>query len=89
MKEQKAWAMNGYIAMILVIALFIAAGRLLSQTNLWGILPLVLGMILLSGIQVTQPNNAFVVVFFGSYVGTIREPGLWLTMPFSNVHRFG
>lgn len=83
MKEQKAWAMNGFLALILVIALLVSGVMLLTKINLWGILPLVLAIILLSGIQVVQPNKAFVVVFFGSYIGTIREPGLWLTVPFS------
>ncbi len=83
MKEQKAWAMNGFLALILVIALWVSGVILLTKTNLWGILPLVLGTILVSGLQVTQPNKAFVVTFFGSYIGTIREPGFWLTMPFS------
>lgn len=83
MKEQKAWAMNGFLALILVLALFASGILLLIKINLWGILPLVIGIVLLSGIQVVQPNKAFVVVFFGSYIGTIREPGLWVTIPFS------
>ncbi len=83
MKEHKAWAVNGFLALILVIAFFVSGTMLLIKLNLWGILPLVLGFILLTGIKVVQPNKAFVVVFFGSYIGTLREPGLWLTVPFS------
>lgn len=83
MKEQKAWAVNGFLALILVLAFFVSGTLLLVKLNLWGILPLVLGFILLTGIKVVQPNKAFVVVFFGSYIGTLREPGMWLTVPFS------
>ncbi|GAB6173126.1 SPFH domain-containing protein [Paradesulfitobacterium aromaticivorans] len=83
MKEHKAWAVNGFLALILVIAFFASGIMLLIKLNLWGILPLVIGIILLTGIKVVQPNKAFVVVFFGSYIGTLREPGLWLTVPFS------
>lgn len=83
MKEQKAWAVNGFLALILVLAFFVSGTLLLLKLNLWGILPLVLGFILLTGIKVVQPNKAFVVVFFGSYIGTLREPGMWLTVPFS------
>ena len=86
MKEQKAWAVNGFLALILIIALFASGIMLLLKTNLWGILPLVIGVIILTGLQVVQPNKAFVIIFFGSYIGTIREPGLWLTIPFS-VHK--
>lgn len=83
MKEHKAWAINGFLALILVLALFLAGVFMLKQNYLWGILPLVIGVILASGILVVQPNKAFVIVFFGTYIGTIREPGLWLTVPFS------
>lgn len=83
MKEHKAWAINGFLALILVLALFLAGVFMLKQNYLWGILPLVIGVILASGILVVQPNKAFVIVFFGSYIGTIRESGLWLTVPFS------
>lgn len=83
MKEHKAWAMNGFLALILVLALLISGILMLTKNNLWGILSLVIGVILASGIQVVQPNKAFVVVFFGSYIGTLREPGLWLTIPLS------
>ena len=37
-----------------------------------------------SGFTTVEPNQAVVVVFFGRYVGTIREPGFWWTIPFSN-----
>lgn len=29
-----------------------------------------------------QPNQAKVVTFFGKYIGTIRDNGLFLTVPF-------
>ena len=83
MKEKQAWSVNGFLALIIVLALLASGIILLTKTNLWGILPLVLGIILLSGIQVVQPNKSFVAVFFGSYIGTMREPGLWLTVPFA------
>jgi regulator of protease activity HflC (stomatin/prohibitin superfamily) len=83
MKEQKAWAMNGYFPAIIILAMFIAGTALLIQINLFGILLLVLGIILVTGILVVQPNKAYAITFFGSYIGTIREPGLWFTIPFS------
>lgn len=81
MKEKKAWVLNGYLAMILILALFIGGTALLTQTKLSGIWLLVLGVLLITGIQVVQPNKAYAVTFFGSYIGTIREPGLWFTLP--------
>ena len=83
MKEKKAWALNGYLAMILILALFVGGTALLIQTNLTGIWLLVLGVLLITGIQVVQPNKAYAITFFGSYIGTLREPGLWFTLPLS------
>lgn len=52
------------------------------QFILGGVLILI-GLLLSSGIVVVQPNKSYVITFFGSYTGTIREPGLWLTIPLS------
>lgn len=86
MKEQKAWAMNGYPIVVIILVMFIAGPALFIQGNLFGILPLVLGVIFLTGTIVVQPNKAYAITFFGSYIGTAREPGLWFTIPFS-VHK--
>ncbi|MBY6268117.1 SPFH domain-containing protein, partial [Parageobacillus thermoglucosidasius] len=36
---------------------------------------------LASGITIVQPNQAKVLIFFGRYLGTIRDSGLFLTVP--------
>ncbi|GER67875.1 membrane protein [Weizmannia acidilactici] len=38
---------------------------------------------LASGISVIQPNQALVVTFFGHYIGSIRESGIYMTVPLS------
>jgi regulator of protease activity HflC (stomatin/prohibitin superfamily) len=42
----------------------------------------VVWLIHLAGYLVVNPNEARVVVFFGNYVGTIREAGFWYGNPF-------
>lgn len=83
MNEKKAWAVNGYVALILVLALLIGGVALLVQENLVGILLIILGIFLATGVFVVQPNKAYALVFFGNYLGTIRQPGLWLCVPFA------
>jgi regulator of protease activity HflC (stomatin/prohibitin superfamily) len=83
MKERKAWAMNGYLIFFIVLIMFITGTVLLIQTNFLGVLLLVVGVVLASGILVVQPNKAYAIIFFGSYLGTIREPGFWFAVPFS------
>ncbi|EHL08832.1 SPFH/Band 7/PHB domain protein [Desulfitobacterium hafniense DP7] len=84
MKEKKAWVLNGYLAVVVVLASLIGGTALLIQTQFaLGIALILIGVILSSGIVVIQPNKSYVITFFGSYIGTIREPGLWLTIPLS------
>jgi len=82
MKERKAWTLNGALGVILVLALLIAGIALILQENfVAGTIALAVGLIGSSGIFVVQPNKAFALVFFGRYVGTLRESGLWLSVP--------
>jgi len=37
-----------------------------------------------SSLMIVQPGHTKVVRFFGSYVGTIRRPGLWWTVPLAD-----
>ena len=83
MKEKSAWSLNGFLVLIMVLALLGTGITLLINLKLFGIVLLAVGIILMTGIQVVQPNRAYAVTFFGSYIGTIREPGLWFTLPFS------
>ncbi|TGE35028.1 SPFH domain-containing protein [Desulfosporosinus fructosivorans] len=83
MIEKKAWAVNGYLALILMLALLIGGIALLIQENLVGIPLIIIATILGTGILVVQPNKSYTLVFFGSYIGSLREPGLWLSVPFA------
>lgn len=82
MNERKAWTINGVLGVIIVLALLIAGVALLIQENfITGLIVLTVGVLGSSGIFVVQPNKAYALVFFGRYVGTIRESGLWLSIP--------
>ncbi|SCW30999.1 Regulator of protease activity HflC, stomatin/prohibitin superfamily [Paenibacillus tianmuensis] len=85
MKERKAWVMNGFLGLLLVLAMVGGGLYLLiteASTTL-GIVLIVLSVLPLSSLTVVQPNQAMVVTFFGSYAGTLRESGMWVTVPFS------
>ncbi|TXK77566.1 SPFH domain-containing protein [Paenibacillus sp. N3.4] len=85
MKETKAWSLNGFIGLILFL---IGAGfgiYLLTQDQVAiGVTLIILGILFVSTITAVQPNEASVITFFGSYLGTIRKSGLWLIVPFSS-----
>lgn len=84
MNEKRAWRINGFIGLFLTLA-FLSLGiyLLVNEQYVIGGITLTISIILLSGIDVVQPNNAAVIIFFGKYVGSIRENGLFMTVPFT------
>ncbi|MBP1154357.1 MULTISPECIES: SPFH domain-containing protein [unclassified Paenibacillus] len=84
MKERNAWVINGFLGVLLILAMEVLGLILLINGYIpLGIVLILASTPLLSAITVIQPNQAMVVTFFGSYAGTIRESGLWMTVPFS------
>jgi regulator of protease activity HflC (stomatin/prohibitin superfamily) len=84
MHETTAWKANGFFG-ILYMAIALLGGIYLFASEhviLGGILLLFL-IIIASGITVVQPNEAYIVTYFGKYKGTIRNSGFWISVPFS------
>ncbi|MBP3040460.1 SPFH domain-containing protein [Bacillaceae bacterium Marseille-Q3522] len=82
MKEKKAWYMNGFLGILLILVSLIAAVLLLvNELILPAIVLVLLAVLLASGVTIVQPNQAKVVIFFGHYLGTIRESGMFITVP--------
>ncbi|ACJ33939.1 SPFH domain-containing protein [Anoxybacillus flavithermus] len=85
MKEKRAWYVNGFIALFFIIVLLAGAvWRFFMNMEL--ALPIsfvFLAFLLSTGMTMVQPNQAKVVIFFGKYIGTIRDSGLFLTVPLS------
>jgi regulator of protease activity HflC (stomatin/prohibitin superfamily) len=83
MEERNAWKMNGFL--MLLIALLILAAAIYAFVQLQiagGVVLTVLFVIIVSGIVVIKPNEAKVLTFFGKYVGSVRESGIWMVTPF-------
>ena len=83
--EKPAWALNGWLG-VLVVAACIAGIVLLAHSSIKGLiaLPTVVGVIVLASLTIVQPGQTKVVRFFGRYVGTLRKPGLSWLLPFSD-----
>ena len=85
MTEKSAWKGNGFIGLLLFLLL--TGGGIYAFVVEWivvGNLAETAAMVLLTMFTVVQPNQANVVTLFGAYKGTIRDSGIWLTVPFSN-----
>jgi len=95
MKETNAWKINGVFAILLVLIFVgITAGSfyLLDSESqplyaIPGILGCILAVITLSSIKVVQPNQAVTLTFFGRYIGSVREAGFWMTVPFTTAKK--
>ncbi|MCL1840587.1 MAG: SPFH domain-containing protein [Propionibacteriaceae bacterium] len=93
-EERPAWHIPGGLGLLGVIVLLIigvllvvvgagsqGGGQVAGIT--FGIIIFFIGLLAFSTIKINAPGQTRVLQFFGTYIGTIRKPGLWLTRPFS------
>lgn len=81
-ERKPIFALNGFLG-IIMIAVLIGLGiyGLVLEMFVAGVILILLGVLLSTGITMVNPNQAVVLTFFGKYVGSIRDNGLWLTVP--------
>jgi hypothetical protein len=84
-QERPAWAISGWIG-VLIIAVCVGAAILLGSSSVPGLIavPIVVGSIVFSSLIIVQPGHTKVVRFFGSYAGTARRTGLWWIVPLAD-----
>jgi len=84
MREREAWTMNGFVGILAIIILLGSTiFSFIHQQILIGIICLIIAILLGSGITLIQPNQSVVVIFLGKYMGSIRQEGIVITVPFS------
>ncbi|HJV46944.1 MAG TPA: SPFH domain-containing protein [Bacillota bacterium] len=83
MTDNQVFRMNGFLALILSLLSLLVGAYLIVNENITAILFFIIGVSLLSGLTIIQPNQAIVVMFFGKYLGVIKESGFSCTVPFS------
>lgn len=94
-KEFPARPMSGALMLIVALALFVGAILAFIQGGThhdpaFGGLGAALMLVLLltvPGFFVVEPNMGRLLVLFGRYRGTVREPGFWYTNPFTSKKR--
>jgi regulator of protease activity HflC (stomatin/prohibitin superfamily) len=92
-RHVKAWSgALGLVTSLLLAALainYLVAAISRSEPGLLIVsIPLLLVAILAAaGLFTVQPNQAVVLILFGTYVGTVRDSGWWWTNPFNTRKR--
>ena len=89
MREKRAIYINGYAGIVGLVVLALV-GLFFFYLGMWqakvwalflSIFLWLIALLLLSSATVVSPNQAKVILFFGQYLGTIRENGFFLTIP--------
>ncbi|MFB5509750.1 SPFH domain-containing protein [Enterococcus casseliflavus] len=89
MTEKQTSHVNGYLALVVLIGLLVGGGYLFYHGFVnESVLEIVLSILLwivsflfLSSLTIVQPNQAKAILFFGQYLGTIKDNGLFVTTP--------
>jgi len=92
--EQPAWRANGFLLLLINLVFFfwsvlgiITAARLDDTSPVgplgFGIVGMIVASIMTGGFFVVHPNESRVLIFFGRYVGSVRDSGFWWTNPFT------
>ncbi|GAB2764613.1 SPFH domain-containing protein [Rhabdobacter roseus] len=77
MKEKELRSQSGYLFLALGLLLLGAGAYLVSLQQIFvGVLSGLIGFFVLIGLSVINPNEAIVAIFFGDYMGTMRQNGL-------------
>src|ERR1700693_522977 len=85
-RERKAWAINGWLGVLVIAACIAATVVLLQHHSVRGFaaVSIVVGVVILAALVIVQPGQTRVVRFFGSYVGTVRRTGLSWILPLTD-----
>ncbi|ALS35910.1 hypothetical protein ABID30_000582 [Enterococcus rotai] len=89
MEEKKTFHVNGYIALVVLIILLVIGSYsfYVGVTNerfsmiTIGFVLWVISALFLSSLTIVSPNQAKAILFFGQYLGTIKDNGLFVTTP--------
>jgi len=82
MEEYKAWKLNGFLGIALLIGgTGLAVVFLIIQQFILGGLLIAVVCLMATGIIIVQPNQATALTFFGRYMGSVRDSGFWMTVP--------
>ncbi|MEK3884236.1 SPFH domain-containing protein [Paenibacillus sp. PL2-23] len=94
MREKRALYVSGYLGLLVAIVAGIggAALTIVQATSdspsgiiiTVGLTLVILSLLMLSSFVIVQPNEAKVITFFGTYIGTITESGLWMVLPLTS-----
>ncbi|RUA08250.1 MAG: SPFH domain-containing protein [Flavobacteriia bacterium] len=83
MKEEKIITFsNGYIFLFLALLLIFGGVYGAFNINNFFVISTVIGVFMLPGFFLVNPNTSKVILLFGKYIGTVKENGFYWANPF-------
>lgn len=83
MKEKSYSPINGYLAItVILIMIGYPVYEMIAFENFWWAILAGIGLFLLPGLMVVNPNESMVMVLFGAYKGTVKKNGFFWVNPF-------
>lgn len=90
--ETKSWNINSFAIALIVLLFLIGSGILFSQgvidnkvvNPIFASISIVLFTLAITastGFFIVQPNQAQVLILLGNYIGSVRQPGFYWTIP--------
>ena len=86
MVEKELRSISGYLLFVMGLVLLFGGIIYIFQTGsvLGGAIASLVGLVVLIGLTVVNPNEAVVTTFFGDYMGTMKQNGLRWVNPLFN-----
>ncbi|MGX7024434.1 SPFH domain-containing protein [Vagococcus hydrophili] len=89
MKEKNTFHINGYLGLLILLIMVLSGGFLFYLTvmnetigtAIFGAVIWIIAGLFFSSLTIVSPNEAKAILFFGKYLGTIKENGLFITTP--------
>ncbi len=91
MRERNTFTMNAYAGFLIALGLIGLSVYLITPaqnatslsviSGTIAVLLLIIAFLLLISIRIIEPNQARVIMFLGTYLGTIRKSGVFMTVP--------
>lgn len=85
--------MSGFLALIIALALLAIAVYCFINTPfgtvypVFGVISALLFIFFMKGLMIIQPNHSRVLTFFGKYVGSVKENGLFFVNPLYSAYK--
>ncbi|MGH2448617.1 MAG: SPFH domain-containing protein [Chloroflexota bacterium] len=81
-RERPPLMVSGWLGVTLLFALVaVTFFAVRNDAGYWTALPIIAFFVVLSSHVIVPPGESQVVQFFGTYVGTVRKPGIWSVIP--------